>query len=72
MELLLLNDFNVNWFVDGMKAIDHLKTKFDINRNFPCLNKSDHSIQKTEWNNRQKERIYKIYEKDFIIFNYPK
>ena len=25
MELLLLNDFNVNWFVDGMKAIDHLK-----------------------------------------------
>ena len=26
MELLLLNDFNVNWFVDGMKAIDHLKT----------------------------------------------
>lgn len=26
MELLLLNDFNVNWFVDGMKALDHLKT----------------------------------------------
>lgn len=25
MELLLLNDFNVNWFVDGMKALDHLK-----------------------------------------------
>jgi DNA-binding response OmpR family regulator len=25
MELLLLNDFNVNWFVDGMKALDHLQ-----------------------------------------------
>lgn len=52
--------------------IDFLKKRFNINRNFPCLNKSDHSIKKTEWNNRQKERIYKIYEKDFIIFNYSK
>ena len=49
MELLLLNDFNVNWFVDGMKAIDHLKTNMpDIiisDMMMPIMNGYDAAIK---------------------------
>jgi hypothetical protein len=53
-------------------TVDYLKKKLDININFPNLNKSANSIIKSEWTPRQKERIYKIYQRDFIIFNYSK
>jgi hypothetical protein len=52
-------------------TINYLKKKLEINANFPYLNKSN-NIVKTEWTDKQKERIYKIYKKDFIIFNYNK
>ena len=52
--------------------MDYLKKKLDININFPNLNKSANSIIKSEWTPRQKERIYKIYQRDFTAFNYSK
>jgi hypothetical protein len=60
-------------YEDLNKTVDILKEKLNINTNFPCLNKSINStIIKTGWNENQKERIYKIYKNDFILFNYPK
>lgn len=53
-------------------TIEYLKKKLNIENNLPYLNKSNKNIKKTEWTQRQKERIYKIYQKDFIIFNYIK
>jgi hypothetical protein len=54
-------------------TINYLKEKLDIHIEFPCLNKSMNStITKIGWTDRQKERIYKIYQKDFILFNYSK
>ncbi len=54
-------------------CIEKLKTKLNISIDFPCLNKSKNSsIIKTGWNERQKERIFKIYHQDFILFNYQK
>jgi hypothetical protein len=29
-------------------------------------------IKKEEWTSEEKEIIYKIYEQDFILFNYEK
>jgi hypothetical protein len=53
-------------------TVNYLKKKLNINNNFPFLNKSLNNIEKTDWNHRQKERIYNIYQKDFILFNYSK
>jgi hypothetical protein len=53
-------------------TVEYLKKKLNINIDFPYLNKSKNSFVKSEWTDRQKERIYKIYQKDFILFNYNK
>jgi hypothetical protein len=52
--------------------VQYLKKKLNIEKNFPYLNKSKYSYIKKDWNDRQKERIYKIYKIDFILFNYLK
>lgn len=49
---------------------EFLKKKLNINNEFPILNKS--KFEKEGWNERQKERIYKLYSHDFILFNYKK
>jgi hypothetical protein len=51
-------------------VIDFLKKKLNIERNFPTLNKL--KITKSDWNENQKNRIYKLYKNDFILFNYEK
>ena len=53
-------------------AIPYLKKKFNIKRDFPVLNKRSESIQKEDWSLEEKELIYKLYEQDFILFNYDK
>ena len=50
--------------------VDFLKKKLEIENDLPILNKS--KIKKEYWNNKQKERIYRIYKNDFILFNYSK
>jgi hypothetical protein len=47
-----------------------LKKKLNIENNLPFLNKS--KFKKEKWNEREKEIIYNLYKKDFILFNYPK
>ena len=54
------------------ESVKYLKYKLKIDDDLPFLNKSKDNIVKTDWNQRQKERIYKIYQKDFLIFNYEK
>ena len=49
---------------------NYLKKKLDIISEFPILNKS--KFKKEDWNERQKERIFKLYHSDFILFNYSK
>ena len=51
---------------------NYLKKKLNIDNNLPFLNKSKLNIEKEDWNPRQKERIYKLYKPDFLIFNYEK
>jgi hypothetical protein len=51
---------------------NYLKKKLNIDNNLPFLNKSKLNIEKEDWNPRQKERIYKLYKADFLIFNYEK
>jgi hypothetical protein len=63
---------NVFKYEDLDESIKYLKHKINIDNDLPFLNKSKGDIVKTYWNNRQKERIYKIYQKDFIVFNYEK
>jgi hypothetical protein len=53
-------------------VVKYLKKKLNIDNDLPYLNKSKNNIKKIEWNERQKERIYKIYFRDFISFNYEK
>jgi hypothetical protein len=53
-------------------AIPYLKNKFNIKREFPILNKRAEHIVKEDWTIEEKEIIYKLYEKDFILFNYEK
>lgn len=48
----------------------YLKKKLNIENNLPFLNKSN--FKKEKWNEKQKEIIYNLYKKDFILFNYPK
>ena len=52
------------------ESVKYLKEKFGINNELPILNKS--KTKKEDWNERQKERIYKLYMTDFIIFGYNK
>ena len=52
------------------ESVKYLKEKFGINNELPILNKS--KTKKEDWNERQKERIYKLYMTDFIIFGYSK
>jgi hypothetical protein len=52
--------------------IQYLKKKLQLEGNFPHLNKTKSYIKKEDWNDKQKERIYKLYKNDFIIFNYTK
>lgn len=51
-------------------VVDFLKKKLQIENDLPNLNKS--KLKKEYWNDRQKERIYKIYKNDFILFGYSK
>jgi hypothetical protein len=53
-------------------SIDYLKKKLDINRDFPILNKSNLDIKKEVWTEEEKEKIYKMYMIDFIVFKYDK
>lgn len=53
-------------------VINYLKKKLNINCNLPHLNKSVKDIDKIDWTEKEKERIYNIYKNDFIIFNYLK
>ena len=48
----------------------YLKRKLDIKRDFPLLNKTN--IQKVEWTEVQKNKIYNLYKKDFELFGYKK
>jgi hypothetical protein len=50
----------------------YLKKKLIIENNILVLNKTHENIKKVYWNNMQKERIYKLYRKDFELFNYEK
>lgn len=50
------------------ESIQYLKQKLNIQNDLPVLNKSH--VKKDGWNERQKERIYKLYKNDFIIFGY--
>jgi len=59
-------------YEDLQWTIEYLKKKLNIQNPFPNLNKSNNSFIKSDWNERQKERIYKIYKNDFILFNYHK
>ncbi len=60
-------------YEDLDNTVNYLKQKLDIKNEFPNLNKSKNSSYiKTDWNEKQKDRIYNIYKKDFILFNYPK
>lgn len=52
-------------------ATNYLKKKLGININFPYLNKTS-ATKKDQWTDKQKEIIYKLYNKDFIIFRYDK
>jgi hypothetical protein len=61
---------NVFKYEDLDWTVDFLKRKLNIEMEFPKLNKS--KMKKEGWNERQKERIYKIYKNDFILFNYEK
>lgn len=51
-------------------VITYLKKKLNIESDLPLLNRT--KIKKDNWNERQKERIYKLYKNDFILFNYEK
>ena len=53
-------------------AIPYLKQKFNIIRDFPLLNKMAEHIKKEEWTTEEKDIIYRLYEQDFILFNYEK
>ena len=50
---------------------NYLKKKLNIINDIPLLNKSIVN-KKEEWNEEQKNIIYELYKKDFIIFNYNK
>jgi len=52
--------------------VQYLKKKLELEGNLPHLNKTKSYIKKEDWNDKQKERIYKLYKNDFIIFNYAK
>lgn len=67
---LLVNE--VFKYEDLSRASDYLKKKLNIEKELPYLNNSKLNIKKDYWNLRQKERIYKLYKNDFIIFNYEK
>jgi hypothetical protein len=49
---------------------EYLKKKLNIENNLPILNKN--KIEKEDWTPKQKERIYKLYKTDFLLFNYEK
>ena len=51
-------------------AIPYLKKKLQIQMDFPTLNKSN--VIKEEWTEMQKEKIYKLYYADFVLFHYSK
>jgi hypothetical protein len=78
-QYMFLYGNNNNFLIDQVfkyenldSTINFLKTKLNINDDLPFLNKLNDKIIKTNWNHRQKERIYKIYKKDFILLNYEK
>ena len=48
-----------------------IQKNLDIHEPFPVLNKTD-SSNRIYWTQRQKEKIYELYKKDFIMFNYEK
>lgn len=50
----------------------YLKKKLNIENNLPFLNKTKIVIKKDNWNDQQKEKIYKLYKNDFILFGYQK
>lgn len=51
------------------ETVSYLKTKLNINTNFPFLNRTN-SSKKDSWNEQQKNIIYNLYKDDFIIFQY--
>jgi hypothetical protein len=51
---------------------EYLKKKLSIKNDILVLNKTNENIKKMKWNDVQKERIYKLYKRDFEIFNYEK
>jgi hypothetical protein len=50
----------------------YLKKKLEIESDFPYLNKSKSLIKKDDWTPNQKEKIYKLYKNDFLLFGYKK
>ena len=48
-----------------------IQKNLDIHEPFPVLNKTD-SSNRIYWTQRQKEKIYELYKKDFLMFNYEK
>ena len=52
-------------------ALNIIQKNLDIHESFPVLNKTD-SSNRINWTQLQKEKIYQLYKKDFIIFNYEK
>jgi len=53
-------------------SVEYLKKKLNIQTTFPKLNYTNANIQKEDWTDTEKERIYKIYNIDFIVFKYDK
>ena len=59
-------------YEDLIWVSQYLKKKLEINSDFPYLNKSKSSIKKDDWTHNQKEKIYKLYKNDFLLFGYEK
>ena len=51
--------------------VTYLKKKLNIENELPYLNKTNSSTHDT-WTDKQKERLYNIYRRDFKLFNYDK
>ena len=66
---------NIYHFEDGMSSIIKdicKKTRIKMNSDLVHINKSSHNSFIKYYDNETQRKIYEIYEKDFIRFNYSK
>jgi hypothetical protein len=67
---LLVND--IFKYEDLENNVKIIREKLQLNNNFPYLNKSKLNVEKVDWTPKQKEKIYKLYMNDFLLFGYEK